>query len=157
MGATFCIALLLRLAFAVLEGLNESPCAWVGREKIRRHLCLECWPQGNGYRGMSPDVTDQNHLTAYRTPLPSVLWAGFYAILGHRYDIINVLHCLLGAAAVLLVYEIGPRMFDPTVGLVSAGIYAVFPNGHLSLGRARIGTVGEPFIPVVYPRLPAVC
>src|SRR5262249_43426595 len=85
--------------------------------------------QGRGYRGPSPDVTDQDHLTAYRVPAPSLMWAGLYLLFGHRYDVVRVTHMMIGSLACLLVYGIGRRCFDERVGMLAAAAYAVYPTG----------------------------
>ena len=100
--------------------------------------------QGRGYRGLSPDVADQDHLTAYRAPGTSVVWAGLYALFGHRYDVVRVFHGVVGAAGVVLVFGIGRRCFGASTGLVAAAIWAVMPtalHSSASLLAEPLGTV----------------
>jgi 4-amino-4-deoxy-L-arabinose transferase-like glycosyltransferase len=80
---------------------------------------------------MSPDVADQDHLTAYRPPGPSLIWAGLYVLFGHRFDVVRVANCLVGAVAVFLTYAIGRRCFSERIGLLAAALYAVFPTALL--------------------------
>jgi 4-amino-4-deoxy-L-arabinose transferase-like glycosyltransferase len=114
-----------RLGFAVKQGLSTAPESKTDAEEYDTYA----WNvvQGNGYRGMSPDVADRNHLTAYRPPGPSLLMAGIYSVVGHRYDAVRVVHCLLGAASIGLVFCIGRRLFGASTGLISAAIYSLFP------------------------------
>jgi 4-amino-4-deoxy-L-arabinose transferase-like glycosyltransferase len=92
--------------------------------------------EGHGYRGISPDVRDLNgqlldHPTAYRAPGTSVSWAALYRIFGHRYDVIRIAQCILGALTILLIYEIGYHSFDESVALLAAAIYALWPTALL--------------------------
>ena len=80
---------------------------------------------------MSPDVTDQDHLTAYRTPGTSLLWACLYQVFGHRFDVVRLVHCLLGAASCLLVFVIADRWFSRPVAWFSAAVWAIYPTAIL--------------------------
>jgi 4-amino-4-deoxy-L-arabinose transferase-like glycosyltransferase len=119
------IGFALRLGLATALGLTVPPKPWSDQQEYDTYA----WnlAQGRGYRGMSPDVADQDHLTAYRPPGPSLLMAGVYLAVGHRYDAVRVVHCLLGAASVWLTYRVGRRAFGEPVGLLAAAGYAVFP------------------------------
>ena len=98
----FGIALVCRLGAATLvESLNESPRP--GSDDAEYDSYAWNLAQGRGFRGLSPDVLDQNHLTAYRPPGTSVVWAGVYTLFGHSYAAVRVLHCVVGALTVLLV------------------------------------------------------
>jgi 4-amino-4-deoxy-L-arabinose transferase-like glycosyltransferase len=78
---------------------------------------------------MSADVTDRDHLTAYRAPLTSTLWAGLYLVAGRRYDAIRLMNCALGAMAVPLVYGVGRLAFGWRAGLLAAPAMAFWPHG----------------------------
>jgi 4-amino-4-deoxy-L-arabinose transferase-like glycosyltransferase len=114
-----------RLALAVALGLNKAPEPGSDSQEYDTYA----WnvAQGRGYRGMSPDVADQDHLTAYRPPGTSLVWAGLYRVFGHRYDVVRIANCLAGAAAVWLTYAIGRRCFGEAVGLAAAAAYAFYP------------------------------
>jgi len=84
--------------------------------------------QGHGYRGMSPDVTDPDHLTAYRVPGTALLWGALYRVFGHRYAAVRIANCILGAITILFVYGIGKRCFGGSVGPLSAATFAVWPT-----------------------------
>jgi 4-amino-4-deoxy-L-arabinose transferase-like glycosyltransferase len=118
-------AFALRLAVAIVLGINEPPEPGSDPEEYDTYA----WnvAQGRGYRGMSPDVSDRDHLTAYRPPGTSLIWAGLYKVFGRRYDVIRTFNCAVGAATVWFVYAIGSRCFGPIVGLLGAGIYAAWP------------------------------
>lgn len=132
------IGLLLRLGLAIRLGLNEPPRP--GSDQYEFDTYAWNLAQGNGYRGLSPNVTDQNHLTAYRPPGVSAVWAGLYVVLGHRYDAVRITHCLVGALTILVVYAIGKRVFDQNVGLIAAGVFAVWPQSLLY----SVGLQSEP-------------
>ncbi len=119
------LGFLVRLGLAVVLGLSEPPEPGSEREEYDTYA----WnlAQGRGYRGMSPDVKDQDHLTAYRPPGSSLVWAGLYGVVGHRHAAVRVLNCLAGAATIALVYLIGCRSFNPTVALVAAAAFACWP------------------------------
>jgi len=132
----------LRLGLGIALGLNAAPKPGTDDKEYDTYA----WnlAQGRGYRGMSPDVADRDHLTAYRPPGPSLVWAGVYLAFGHRYDAVRVLHCLLGAGTTLLVYGIGRRCFGDTVGLLAAAINTVYPIALLystELGSEPLGIV----------------
>jgi 4-amino-4-deoxy-L-arabinose transferase-like glycosyltransferase len=123
--ALLVLGFLARLGAGIAYGLADPP--------TPKEDAFECdtyaWnlAQGRGYRGMSPDVPDQDHLTAYRPPGLSIVWAGLFKVFGHRYDVLKVTHCLAASATILLVYAVGRRCFGETVGLTAACVYAFWP------------------------------
>jgi 4-amino-4-deoxy-L-arabinose transferase-like glycosyltransferase len=119
------LGLLLRLGLAIKLGLGAPPEPGSDEQEYDSYA----WnlTQGRGYRGMSPDVTDKDHLTAYRPPGTSLVWAGLYGVFGHRPGVVRVAHCLVGAATIALVYLIGRQAFGQVVGLLAAAGFAVWP------------------------------
>jgi 4-amino-4-deoxy-L-arabinose transferase-like glycosyltransferase len=117
----------LRFGLAVKEGLNAPPPT--GSDALEIDTYAWNLAQGRGYRGMSPDVTDQDHLTAYRPPGTSLVWAAIYKVAGHRYDWVRVTHCVFSTATILLVYWIGRACFSDRVGLLSAMVWTFWPTG----------------------------
>ena len=75
---------------------------------------------------MSPDVADQDHLTAYRPPGPSVLFAGIYYVLGHNYGGVRIVNCLLARfrSSHLPNWR---QVFGRDVGILAAAAIAIFP------------------------------
>jgi 4-amino-4-deoxy-L-arabinose transferase-like glycosyltransferase len=120
------IGFAVRLGLAIYFGLNEAPVP--GSDQHEHDIYSWNLAQGRGFRGPSADVADPDHLTAWRVPGSSFVWAGLYNVFGHRYDVIRIANCFAGALAVWLTYEIGRQCFNPFVGLVAAAIYAVFPT-----------------------------
>jgi len=126
-----CVGLAARLgvAAALDGGLNGGPAP--GSDELEYDSYAWNVAQGRGYRGISPDVADKEHLTAYRPPGTSLAWAGVYRLFGHRYAAVRVLHGIVGAGTILLVFWIGQRCFGRSVGLLAAGVYTVWPTSLL--------------------------
>ncbi|MGQ0634381.1 MAG: ArnT family glycosyltransferase [Planctomycetaceae bacterium] len=124
------VGFVARLGLAIALGLNKPPEPGSDPEEYDTYA----WnvTQGRGYRGMSPDVADRDHLTAYRPPGTSLVWAGFYSVFGHRYDVIRILHCVAGALSVWVLFRIGLLCFSERISLLAAAVYAVFPTALLS-------------------------
>lgn len=121
------VGFVLRFALAIgWAGLNTPPEDGADPQEYDTYA----WnlAQGRGYRGMSPDVKDQDHLTAYRPPGIALVWSAVYKVVGHRYDAIRVLHCLFSAGTIGLTFVLGNRLYGPTVGWLAAITYAVFPS-----------------------------
>jgi 4-amino-4-deoxy-L-arabinose transferase-like glycosyltransferase len=83
--------------------------------------------QGRGYRGLSVDVRDQDHLTAYRPPTAPLYYAAIYRLVGHRYAAAHIANCLLIAGTVLLLYAVTRRCFGQTAARIAAVLYAFYP------------------------------
>lgn len=66
--------------------------------------------------------------SAKREPLYPIVLAAAYAAGGERYDAVWVMHCLLGAATVALVFALGVSLFGPTEAWLAAGLAAVYPQ-----------------------------
>ena len=132
------LGFVLRITLAMWLGLSTPP----EHGSDEREYDAYAWnvAQGYGYRGMSPDVADQNHLTAYRLPATSLVWASLYSAFGHRYDVIRIANCFFGALTILFVFGIGRRCYDDRVGLVASAIYAVFPTALIN----TVGLLSEP-------------
>ncbi|HEX9658559.1 MAG TPA: glycosyltransferase family 39 protein [Bacteroidota bacterium] len=122
----FTFALVLRLGVAIWLGLGDAPLSGSDAEEYDRYA----WnlAQGRGYRGMSPDVSDQDHLTAYRTPGTSLLWGALYSIFGHRYEVVRVVNCFLGALSSVLLLQLGRLSFGERIGWGAAIVWAGFPT-----------------------------
>lgn len=122
----FTFALCLRLGAAAALGLADPPPPGSDEQEYDTYA----WNvlQGRGYRGMSPDVADQDHLTAYRPPLPSLVWAGLYGVFGRRYEAVRIMNCLLGAGSVLLLFVIACPLYGERTAWMAGLAWAVFPT-----------------------------
>ncbi|WP_165066876.1 ArnT family glycosyltransferase [Paludisphaera rhizosphaerae] len=123
------MGLALRVGLAASLGLSAAPEPGTDQQEYDTYAWSVA--QGRGYRGMSADVADRDHLTAFRPPGTSLAWAAIYGVVGHRYDAVRLLHCLASALTILLVYDIGRRVFSPSVGLLAAAGYAIYPTALL--------------------------
>lgn len=123
--AAFFVALFLRLAFVQLDGASQPPTP--GTDSAEYDAYAWNLANGQGYRGPSPDVSDKNHLTAYRPPGLSLVWAGIYRVVGHSYAAVRVFDCLLSAATIFPIISIGQRCFDRLTGRLAAGVWMVWP------------------------------
>jgi 4-amino-4-deoxy-L-arabinose transferase-like glycosyltransferase len=85
--------------------------------------------QGRGYRGPSVGVSDPDHLTAYRPPVPSLYYAAVYTVFGHSYAAARIANAVVGGLTVLLVGWIGRRCFDVRIGRLAAVVFALAPTG----------------------------
>ena len=119
-------AFALRLgAVAFLVGLETPPKP--GSDEQEYDIYAWNVAQGRGYRGPSVDVSDQDHLTAYRPPTTPLVYAGLYWLFGHRYTPLYIFNALLGAATIWLVYDIALRSFDRRAARWAAVLYAFYP------------------------------
>jgi 4-amino-4-deoxy-L-arabinose transferase-like glycosyltransferase len=123
------LGLALRIGLAVVLGLDKPPAFGTDQYEYDNYA----WnvAQGRGYRGISPDVADTDHLTAYRPPGTSLTWAALYQVFGHRFGAVRLAHCLAGALSIVLVYHIGRRCFGETVGMLAAALLTVYPTALL--------------------------
>jgi 4-amino-4-deoxy-L-arabinose transferase-like glycosyltransferase len=126
------VAFVVRIGYSAAIGLDR-PLA-TGSDDVEYDTYAWNLAQGHGYRGMSPDVADQDHLTAYRSPGPSLLYAGVYLVAGHRPDVVRVVNCALAAIACLLIILIGQRCFGELTGLIAGAIWSVWPMSILLSG-----------------------
>jgi len=120
------VALVVRLGYAASVGLDR-PIA-IGSDEAEYDAYGWSVAQGHGYRGMSPDVADQDHLTAYRSPGPSLVYAALYVVAGHRPIVARLLNCIAGALACLLIVAIGRNTVGEVSGLGAAAIWAFWPQ-----------------------------
>lgn len=138
------LGFLLRVGVASRAGLNVPPPP--GSDQLEYDRYAWNLAQGLGYRGPSPDVADPNHLTAYRTPGVPLVWATLYSVFGHRYDVIRVFHCALGALVIPLLFALARRCFNERIAWMAAGVWTVFPTSLLYSGEL----LSEPLLTVLF-------
>ena len=66
--------------------------------------------------------------TAFWPPAYPIVLAGFWKLFGISLMSAKVLNAVLGALAIPFVYLLGRQIFDRRVGVVAAGLFAVYPN-----------------------------
>jgi 4-amino-4-deoxy-L-arabinose transferase-like glycosyltransferase len=122
----FTVALVLRLGIAMWHGLGDAPLSGSDAKEYDQYA----WnmAQGLGYRGVSPDVSDKNHLTAYRSPGTSLAWAALYSVFGHQYEVVRIFNCILGALSSVLLLWLGRLSFGERIGWSAAITWAVYPT-----------------------------
>ncbi len=120
--ATFGIRL---IAIELHKGLATPPPLWTDEYEYD----IYAWnvAQGRGYRGPSPDVEDQDHLTAYRPPVTPLVYAGIYRVFGHNYAAAHIFDAVLASMTVLLLYRITLQCFGRGAALLAAFAYAFYP------------------------------
>jgi 4-amino-4-deoxy-L-arabinose transferase-like glycosyltransferase len=80
---------------------------------------------GRGYP--RTEIATPGKATAFRPPGYPFLLGGLYAVVGVSVDAGRVLGGVLGVLTVLLIALLGRSLWGPRVGLIGAGIAAVFP------------------------------
>ncbi len=78
--------------------------------------------QGNGYTNFQGEPT-----AAWPPGYPALL-AVLYRLFGNHVVVAQLANAVLGASTGLVVYALGRRLFDARVGLVAAGILALYPG-----------------------------
>jgi len=84
--------------------------------------------QGQGYRGPSPAYSDREHLTSWRMPGPSLVFAAIYRVTGHRPAAAVAANILMSAATCVVLFYITRRFYPDPAGWIVAGAYAVWPH-----------------------------
>jgi 4-amino-4-deoxy-L-arabinose transferase-like glycosyltransferase len=74
-----------------------------------------------------PAISPSGGPTAFRGPGYPLLLGGVYALTGDSVQAGRYVNAALGALAVLLLYLIALRVFSRRVGLVAAGLMAIYP------------------------------
>ena len=65
--------------------------------------------------------------TALWDPLYPLFLAGIYALVGHDFLAVRLVHVVLGVASCGLVYVLGRSIFGPRIGLLGTGFAAIYP------------------------------
>jgi 4-amino-4-deoxy-L-arabinose transferase-like glycosyltransferase len=74
-----------------------------------------------------PTVAPSGGPSAFRAPGYPLVLGGVYALTGDSVEAGRYLNAVLGAVGVLLLYLVAARIFSRRVGLVAAGLMAVYP------------------------------
>src|SRR5664280_2360192 len=118
----FALGLLLRvwvLGRAPLTA-DQAVVGLMAREILHGHFFAFYW--GQSYGGGEPYVV-----------------AALFALFGQSRFVLGVAPILLDAVAVLLVWHIGRRLFDPRVGLLAALLFWLWPEVYLYLSTVEYG------------------
>jgi len=132
----------LRLAWA-LYARPAAPVSWYlsGDQFSYYHYGVEI-ARGNGYVSyVTGDAT-----AYYPIGYPAILGALYFAVLHSPVpdDLMlatALLHVVVGSASVALVWVIGTALGGVRVGLLAAGLYAVFPNMIFQVSTVQLETM----------------
>ncbi|HZL65684.1 MAG TPA: glycosyltransferase family 39 protein, partial [Thermoleophilia bacterium] len=118
----FALGLFLRLWILGRAPINsdQAVVGLMAREILHGHLYAFYW--GQSYGGGEPYVV-----------------AALFALFGQSRFVLGVAPVLLDAVAVLLVWHIGRRLFDPRVGLLAALLFWLWPEVYLYLSTVEYG------------------
>ena len=86
------------------------------------HLVAQHLADGNGFRQAFRDLPTAEHPPLWEIVLAAANLAGGNGFLSHR-----LLGAVIGTVTVVLIGLLGRRLAGPTVGLVAAGLAAIYP------------------------------
>ncbi|MGD1018514.1 MAG: hypothetical protein ABSA12_04265 [Verrucomicrobiia bacterium] len=84
--------------------------------------------QGRGYRGPSPAYHDREHLTSWRMPGPSLMFAVVYKFVGRNPAAAAYTNIFISAATCIPLFFIGCALYGEIAGRISSFVYALWPN-----------------------------
>jgi 4-amino-4-deoxy-L-arabinose transferase-like glycosyltransferase len=136
------VAFALRLAW-LLYAKGEPPRDW-----LQAGDQYSYWYYGNEIaagRGYVSYITNQP-TAYYPIGYPALLALLFFAVdhlhlTSHLLLAAGLLHVAVSTATVALVFVIGRRVFNPTVGLIAAALLAVFPNAIFQVASLQVETM----------------
>ncbi len=112
-------AILLRLAYVGF--VRNEPTVRAGSDEVDYDHLAFGLAAGNGY------VDSQGNPTSRRAPLVPAVFALLYIVFGHSIAAVRIAQALVGASTCFVVYLIGKDVFSEKVGLLSAGLSAIYP------------------------------
>ena len=134
------VAFVLRLAWLVYARA-EPPTSWIGAGDQYSY-----WYYGNeiaagrGYVGYVTNVPTAYYPIGYPALLAALFFVVGHAHLGNLMLWAGFMHVVFSTATVVLVFLIGRRVFNQTVGVVAAGLLAVFPNAIYQVSTLQLET-----------------
>jgi 4-amino-4-deoxy-L-arabinose transferase-like glycosyltransferase len=135
------LGLAVRLLYALVV-MHDVP---VGGDGLEFHILANQLANGDGY--IQPLIVSPSHVpTADKPPLYPLVLAlpslvGWKSLVAHR-----VVSCLMGAALVLLAGLLGRRVGGERVGLLAAGIAALYPLLVVLDGAVRSESLYAPLV-----------
>ncbi len=119
------VAIALRLATAVWLGDRAEPVSGA-YDQLSYDTLARRVLDGHGFSFATDwyPFTKANRPTAHWSYAYTLYLAGVYALVGHHPLAARVLQGLLSTVICLLLYRLGRRLFDPTVGLTAAALAA---------------------------------
>ena len=123
LGTVFVVAVLARLAM-MPKDVTPRP----GSDLDEYDTYAWNMAQGRGYRGPSPAFPDREHLTSWRMPGTSLVFAAVYKLAGHKPSAAAVVNVFMSAATCIALFFIGTKLCDERAGRMVAAVYAVWPH-----------------------------
>ncbi len=120
-AAIFALAVAVRVGYCVLAVDADRGPAIAGNDDWQYDQFAVSLLAGRGMANLTGEPSAQ------RLPGYPLLLAGVYAVFGHSYLAARLVHCLLGGVACVLLYALAGRWFSRRVGLIAAGVLAVYP------------------------------
>lgn len=139
------VALVSRIAGVLLLTNPSEPEGDIQHDMYARSLVA-----GNGFRidGVlaatgheTPGSFGHDTLYSFKPPLYPLFLAGIYKTMSRNFIAVGIVQAILGMLTCLLVYRIGKRMFECRVGLLAAGILAVYPYHVIMAARVSDTTL----------------
>lgn len=115
------LALALGLRLMYVGSISARPIDSGGDEPDYDRLALNL-ASGRGY------IDTDGHATSRRAPLTPAFFALIYTIFGHNIAAVRIAQALISALTCSIIYLSGKDIFSRKVGLLSAGIAAVYPS-----------------------------
>lgn len=83
---------------------------------------------GAGYLGANYHIAQEGKPTAFYGPVYPLFLAAVYRVLGYSFYYVQIIQIILSLVGGYLVFKIGKMLYGQTVGLLSAALYAVYPE-----------------------------
>ena len=120
LAAVLGVAFVLRLAWIALA--NPQPDTFRAGDPFLYNAFAQALAGGWGF------VSLHGIATAQWPPGYPAMLAVIFKLFGHKIILAKLLNVLLGTATCLLAYLIGKKVWNRNVGLVAAGVLAIFPG-----------------------------
>jgi len=72
-------------------------------------------------------VQASRHFSSFTAPLYAIFVAIIFLIFGKSFTALYIIQILLDSSVCLVLFYIGKKVFNPTVGAIAGAIYAVYP------------------------------
>jgi 4-amino-4-deoxy-L-arabinose transferase-like glycosyltransferase len=141
------VAFVLRLAWIAIA--NPQPDKFVAGDPFFYNTFAQAIAAGAGFVSLHGDATAQ-----WPPGYPAIL-AVIFKLFGQKIILAKLLNVLLGTATCLLAYLIGKRVWNRNVGLVAAGVLALFP-GQVFLPTLIMSEVPATFLVALFVCLVAL-
>jgi 4-amino-4-deoxy-L-arabinose transferase-like glycosyltransferase len=123
------VALVLRLAWGLWAATSSPTGPFTGGDNYSYWYYGRAFAAGEGYISYTSGVVTSYYPIGYPSLLAGTFWlVDRLPIPGGDADVVAVLHAVLGTATVWFTYVIGRSVGGRRLGLVAAGLVALWPN-----------------------------